>query len=290
MVEWLFDYYANGLHGTAPAGRINLFRIVIAIAVLWKVGYELHRGSWHWLNRGTFLRREFDSRFPRLLGWTRLHRPLIVLKLAASLLLLTGIASHAAAAVLGVAMLADELIEPNYHVVYIASCCLGLALCGGLGEVYSVRDQFSGAAQEEQHFAFGLTLIVIVTISMYWGTAYRKIRTPLFTSGTVLRQFTGFQARSANSFPHRETWYPKLYVRHFSGPAGGAAAARWKPLALMTIGLEILLPFGLLWEVTWPLAATLGLAMHLAFTFLFPVRLVPFSLATVGAYLLFSIG
>jgi hypothetical protein len=288
MAEWLLDYYAHGLNGTASAGPINLFRIVIAVAALWKVGYEAHRGSWHWLDRGTFLRHEFDLRFPRLRGWTWLHRPLIVVKLVAALMVLTGIASYPAVIVLGLAMAADQFIEPNYHVVYIVSCCFGLALCGGLGDVYSVWDGFSGAAWAEQHFAFGVTLIVIVTVSMYWGTAYRKIRTPLFTSGTLLRQFTGAQARSAWVFPHRETWYPSVYVRYFSGPAAGGAAARWKPLSLMTIGLEFLLPFGLLWEATWPVAAALGVVMHLSFTFLFPVRLVPFSLATVGSYLLFA--
>jgi len=288
MAEWLLDYYAHGLTGTAPAGPINVFRIVIAVAALWKVVYELRRGSWHWLDRGTFLRHEFDERFPRLRGWTRLHRPLIVVKAVAGLMLLTGVASYPAAIALALAMAADECIEPNYHVVYIASCSIGLALCGGLGEVYSVWDGFSGAARAERHFAFGVTLIVIVTVSMYWGTAYRKIRTPLFTSGTVLRQFTGAQARSGKSFPHKETWYPELYVRYFGGPARDGASARWKPLSLLTIGMEILLPFGLLWPVTWPVAVALGVGMHLAFTFLYPVRLVPFSLAAVGSYLLFA--
>jgi hypothetical protein len=51
--------------------------------------------------------------------------------------------------------------------------------------------------------------------------------------------------------------------------------------------LEAVLPVALLVPALYPAAVVAGILMHAAFTAVLPIRLVPFSLATVGSYLLF---
>jgi hypothetical protein len=62
---------------------------------------------------------------------------------------------------------------------------------------------------------------------------------------------------------------------------------RWRLFAVTTIGLELGIPVLLFIPQTWIFGAALGVLMHAGFAWLFPRRLLPYSLSSVACYLMF---
>ncbi|MBN6050705.1 hypothetical protein JYK22_02070, partial [Nonomuraea sp. RK-328] len=285
MAEWLLEYYLNGFSATISAGPVNIFRIAIALAAAWKVGYELMRGSWNWFSPLSLTRYEYEYYQPRLPISLRLYRAAIIVKIVAVPLLLLGVLPHVAALALGAALTLDLLFHRLWHTLYIATSCFGLALCDGLGAALSV---FSPVFSSPGHSPFTLTLLVILTISMYWGSVLQKLRSAHFMSGTALREYSRYLMDTRDLLTYREVWFPSLYARVFDDSPVLTVKNRFSVMAKITIVLEALLPIGLLFEATWAAAAVCGVLMHVVFTFMYPTRLVPFSVATVGSYALFA--
>lgn len=111
--------------------------------------------------------------------------------------------------------------------------------------------------------------------------------TPAFVSGTVLYRWIEHTASVEIQPPSRGVWRPSSPLRRLHSSDVGAARGLWHVAALATIVLEIAIPCGLLFSSTWLAVAFVGVGMHIVFTALYPVKLVPFSLSTVGSYALF---
>ncbi|MFE2145616.1 hypothetical protein ACFXA3_28455 [Streptomyces sp. NPDC059456] len=82
-------------------------------------------------------------------------------------------------------------------------------------------------------------------------------------------------------------FYPAPLVR-LLGSGSPLALRIGRPLAVLVVAIEALLPLGLLVPETRPWAVAVGICMHLCFWGLLPLMLAGFSLATTASYLLFA--
>lgn len=301
MAEFLNDYFAGGLVATVPAVQIALFRVAIAVAALWKFCHEGLLGAWRWFDEDSFLRYQYEASGP----WPRIgrrgYRTLYLMKFAAACMLLFGVLPQVAGLALAVWFFFELTYENKYTTSYLGLCSILVVISSSSGDCLSwhtLVGVFHNGLQDTLRYerslpaeAFPQVLGVALTVSLYLNTAYQKIRSPSFVSGTVLHRWTEHMYLSAKHVRGREVWYPKWIVRLLvTGGDPAAMARRWRPAAWTTIVLETVLPFGLMYGPTWKLFAVIGLLMHLAFTAIYPRRLLSFSVAAVGSYALFVPG
>jgi hypothetical protein len=212
--------------------------------------------------------------------------------------LLLGFVPQLAALVLAVWFLFELRYDRKFHTAYLGLCALFLAASPALDQALTYRtvlDALAGdpaavlAAEADRAVddVFARLLLVLLTVQMYLSSAYRKLRSPQFMSGAALHAFTASLHAERQAQRFRDTWYPRLVARHLIDVPDPVARRRWRPAAVATVVLEAILPVGLLVPATFAVAAIAGAVMHLAFTAVLPIRLIPFSLATVGSYLLF---
>jgi uncharacterized membrane protein YphA (DoxX/SURF4 family) len=295
---WWAEALGDGFRYPASPLPICLFRILIAVAALYKFGYEHHRGAWRWFQPGSYVYYRYRREHPRFPVGTRAYRVLYVAKLAGAVALLLGLLPQLAALVLAVWFLFELRYDRKFHTAYLGLCALFLAASPALDQALTYRtvvDAVTGdpatVLRTEAHRVaddvFAQLLLVLLTVQMYLSSAYRKLRSPQFMSGAALHVFTASLHAERHAQRFRDTWYPGLMVRHLIDVPEPVARRRWRPAAVATVVLEAVLPVALLVPATFPVAVVVGAGMHAAFTAVLPIRLVPFSLATVGSYLLF---
>jgi hypothetical protein len=273
--------------------------VVLAAAMLFKFGYEHRRGGWRYFAPDSFVAYRFRREHPDLpIDQTR-YRILYLAKLAAATGLLLGVLPRVSAVVAGIWFLFELTYDRKYHTAYLGLCSLFLAFSPALGDALTYRtvlaalgspvaSVLAGEAARMRVDIFAQVLLVLLTAQMYLSSAYRKLRSEHFMSGAALHDFAGSLHRDRHLQRYRDTWYPPVMVRHLIEVPVRVARSRWRGPALATVGAEFLLPVVLLVPATYPFAVAFGAVMHAAFTALLPVRLVPFSLATIGSYLLFA--
>ncbi|HEY8472871.1 MAG TPA: hypothetical protein VIL37_09585 [Natronosporangium sp.] len=295
---WWVEALGDGFRYPASPLPICLFRVVIAVAALYKFGYEHHRGAWRWFAPDSYVYYRYRREHPRFPVGPAGYRVLYLAKFAAAGALLVGVLPRLAALVLAGWFLFELRYDRKFHTAYLGLCSLFLVASPALGQALTyqtVLDAVAGdpaavlraEASRVADDAFGQLLLVLLTVQMYLSSAYRKLRSPQFMSGAALHAFTASLHAERHAQRFRDTWYPPLVARHFIDVPEPVARRRWRPAAVATVVLETVLPVALLVPAAFPVAAATGLLMHLAFTALLPIRLVPFSLATVGSYLLF---
>lgn len=296
---WWVEAVAAGFTYPAPALQINLFRVVLAAAMLVKFGYEHGRGGWRYFEPASYVYYRFRQEHPRLRVGRTGYRVLYVAKFVAAGCLLAGVAPRAAALVLAVWFFFELRYDRKFHTAYLGLCALFLAASPALTEALTFRTLIDllehspaavlrAEAARTVDDAFAQVLLVLLTCQMYLSAAYRKLRSRQFMSGAALHAFTASLHAERHAQPYRDTYYPPVVVRHLIDVPAPVAARRWRPAAVATVVLEFALPVALLVPAAFPIAVVAGALMHAAFTAALPVRLLPFSLATVGSYLLFA--
>jgi hypothetical protein len=295
---WWADALADGFRYPASPLPICLFRILIAVAALYKFGYEHHRGAWRWFVPESYVYYRYRYEHPRFPVGPAAYRVLYVAKIASAATLLAGLLPQLASLVLAVWFLFELRYDRKFHTAYLGLCALFLAASPALDRALTYRtvlDALAGdpaavlraEAARVSEDVFSQLLLVLLTVQMYLSSAYRKLRSPQFMTGAALHAFTASLHAERYAQRFRDTWYPRVVVRHLIDVPEPVARRRWRPAAVATVALEAALPVALLVPVTFPVAVVIGTLMHLAFTAVLPIRLVPFSLATVGSYLLF---
>jgi hypothetical protein len=280
---WWCDAVLSGFTAPTDEARLQWLRILLGAACEIKFLIALTHGGWSRLTRSGFPRyvlvRRFDSMRADLIGVA--YRPVLCLRAIAAAAYLLGALPRLAGLVVTAGLLFELTYAYRNNTIFLALLvgCTVLADAPGSGLV--VHHRMSEANTWAQFLA------LLVTIDLYWNSAWQKVRSRHYTSGLILAQYTHFSARIRDRLRYREVWYPALMMR-FLGDGGPTSARRWRPIALMVIVLEVALPVGLLVPATRPAAIAAGIAMHAGFLILLPRQLIGFSLGTVSAYLVFA--
>lgn len=283
---WWADALGDGFRYPASPLPICLFRLVIAVAALYKFGYEHHRGAWHWFRPDSYVYYRYRREHPRFPVGPVGYRLLYVSKWVGAVALLVGFLPQVAALVLAVWFLFELRYDRKFHTAYIGLCALFLAASPALDDALTYRTGLDPARAVVDD-VFAQLLLMLLTVQMYLSAAYRKLRSPQFMSGAALHAFTASLHAERYAQRFRDTWYPPVVARHLIDVPDPVGRRRWRPAAVATVVLEAALPVALLVPAAFPVALLAGALMHAAFTAVLPIRLVPFSLATVGSYLLF---
>ncbi|WP_331738288.1 hypothetical protein [Embleya sp. NBC_00896] len=282
---WFFDALASGFHHPTDPGRLQLFRIVYGTVLALRFTLSLGQGGWHRFTPGSLSADLADQRLgPTRARWlTTAYRPALVVRIVAALALATGLAPRLALVLVlaGAAMELLYLKSPNaVRYTLLTGTCLLLA--GDLGTGLHIEHDPSTANTWAQ------CLLVLVTIDIYWNSAWQKIRSPQFRSGLYLAQWIHVYGTVRARLPYRRQYaVPGLVLRH-AGNLTDRDVRLWRLVAAGAITLEIALPLALLFPTTWPYAVAVGIGMHAAFTCLKPRQLITFSGLTVGTYLGFT--
>lgn len=279
---WLYDALRSGFNLEVDAWSIQLFRLCVATACLFKFVVDLAQGGFVRLSRDSFTRHQLIGgrwrRQARLL--IALHRPVHVLRLVAAVTLLAGIHPNASALVAALGLVHELIYEYRRHAVYLAAVLILCLPAGRLADGVLPRHHMTTENTWSQF------LVVVLTIQMYWSSAWHKARSHQFSSGRLLAQFVRVASLARPQQRYPEYWYPvppdALVARVYSGKF-------WPVIARSVIVCETVLPIGLILPLSWRIAVFGGLLMHLCFTALLPIRLIPYTLATVGSFVLFNV-
>ncbi len=296
---WWFEAVADGFRQPYASIQICAFRVVLASAMLFKFGYEHRRGGWRYFTADSFVYYRFRREHPDHPVNVARYRILYVAKIVAAACLFLGVLPRVAAIVAGIWFLFELTYDRKYHTAYLGLCALFLAASPELGDALTYRtvlDSIGGSAadvlREEASRTgtdiFAQVLLVLLTVQLYLSSAYRKLRSDHFTSGRALHDFAYSLHADRYAQRYRDTYYPPVMARHLIDVPVEVGRRRWRLPALATVAAEAVLPVALLVPVTYPIAVIFGALMHAAFTALLPVRLVPFSLAAIGSYLVFA--
>ncbi|MFC4885314.1 hypothetical protein ACFPK5_08960 [Streptomyces beijiangensis] len=260
---------------------LQLYRILVAVAVLWKSGATLLLGDWNRIRIGSFGRYQLEKRHGAARVWmiSTFHKPLILARLAAAVLLLLGVGSRVAILVIVLGFVHELCYEYRFNTIYITLCLCCLLPAQRLGTGFELSGGTSTANSWSQF------LVVLLTVDVYWNSAYQKLRSPQFMTGLSLVQQSYVAAAVRPQMTSWEYWHPATGATR--AMAGGAVRTRWRAVATTVVVLEILLPVGLLTPALRSGAIVVGMGLHLAFMAILPLRLAPFTLVTLASYPLF---
>lgn len=292
------DYLFTGMSGTAHSMALCAFRVLFATAVLVKFVADHRTGGWDALRPGRFVRYRHELVHPRLTPSPRTYHLLYVAKFVAAGCLLGGVFPNAAALVLALWLFYELTFDHENHTTLLACFALVLATSSNIGDCLTWRTALAAIIEGpepvltrelgETGDPFPQLLIVVLVTQMYLATAWRKIRSADFRSGRLLHRVAEHLTLITPELPWRQSWFPRWFVRRYAIGDHDVLSARWRPAAVATISLEVVVPVLLWFPITWPFAAVAGVGMHICFGFLLPARLASFGLATVGSYLLFA--
>jgi hypothetical protein len=279
---WWFKAFDDNFASPVADARVQVFRLVLGLACTMKFGESIRHGGWGRFGPGTFERFRVERRLHTAAAAlvTRGYRGLLVLRLAAAVLLTVGIGTRPALTVIIVALVVEQIYEFRSHALFLLACCACLLTAGEPGSGL----QFSGAHSAAN--TWSQCLLVLLMVNVYLATALSKIRSEQFRSGAVLAQYIFYMNTVRYRLPYPEVWYPKTFVRLLGGN-DVASLRRCRALSVLTIVLELMMPFGLLIPETYPFAVVVGLAMHAGFTVILPRLLTPFTVAALGTFVLF---
>lgn len=278
---WLLQSLSTGFDFPTQEARLQLYRVLLAVAVLWKAGATAFFGDWNRLRPGGFGRRMLvNARGPRQAAvLAALHKPLVVVRGVAGVMLLFGVEPKLAVVMAAVGFAHELSYEYRFNTIYITLSLLCLLPAGRLGDTLLPVEGVSSANTWSQF------LIVLLTVDMYWNSAYHKLRSPQFRSGLSLVQLAYAADQVKTLMPMREYVHPPLGATRAA--AAGAVPWWWRLMAAVVLVLEIVLPVGLVLPDTRAAAVVFGIGLHVAFLGILPLRLAPFTIATLATYVLF---
>jgi len=292
--SWIDIVQHRGLDPAVPAIPIDVYRVTVAAACLFKFGLGHIRHAAGYFDEGSYVRYAHQRRGYGIPLNRASYRGLYTAKFVAALCFFLGVVPHLAGVVLAGWLFLELGFDHKYHTTFLALAVGLLTLDPGLGRtlnpstvMYGVSHGWSAAFDRATsvHAGYWIQLLIVLLVTqMYWSSAVWKLRSPAFRRGVVLHQMARYLYFEHPRWPYREMWYPGVLARAISEER--VTPAWWAVPAVTTIALELALPV-LLVLSPWPTAFMVGAVMHLGFNWLLPARLVPFSMATVGAYVLF---
>jgi hypothetical protein len=291
------------VHGTTAGPSLCCFRLILGTALLWKITAD------HVFGMASF----FDLRPKSLLRW-RYERDEMSVKLLLSptafkvfyaaravavLCLLTGVLTQLAAAVVAAWCLFEFTFDRKFNTLFLGAMCVPFVFATGADAYLSLQsllDAPSPAAFVDPSLVPGggapswpQAGAVVLVFHLYWSSAWFKAGSRQFTSGDALYKVFEQLASLRGELPggRREYFFPDWFTRRLATAEPALATRRWRLPSLATIAVEAALPLLLIFPATWAAGALLGLFAHASFTAMLPKRLVPFSVASVGTYVLF---
>src|SRR5215831_7826328 len=144
---WLLHSLVDGFSVPVHDADVQLYRMLIAIAVLLKTAATLFLGDWNRLRSGSFGRYQIERRRGAELAAiiSMLHKPLILIRFAAALLLLVGIQSRLAIAVIILGLVEELSYEYRFNTIYMTLCLCFLLPAQQLGFGFKLSDSVSTA-------------------------------------------------------------------------------------------------------------------------------------------------
>ncbi|MFD9562184.1 hypothetical protein [Streptomyces sp. NPDC059994] len=282
---WFYDAVATGFQHPTDPGRLQWFRILFGAVLTARFALSLGQGGWHRFSPGSLSLHLAEQRFgparARLLATG--YRPALLIRTTAAVALAAGLAPRLSLLLVlaGAAMELLYLKSPNaVRYTLLTGCCLLLA--GDIGHGLHIHHGLSTANTWAQ------CLLVLITIDIYWNSAWHKLRSPPVPHRPLPRPVDPHlhpgQGPASLPTAARDS-RPRPPPR---GPAHRAGHPPLRAVAVVAIATEIALPPALLIEQTMPYAVLVGIGMHAAFTCLKPRQLITFSGLTTATYVAFA--
>ncbi|MGX9889462.1 hypothetical protein [Streptomyces sp. NPDC002276] len=291
------------VHGATAGPALCCFRLVLGTALLWKMTADHVFG----------MARFFDDRPQSLVRWRyerdemavkvllspTAYKVFYVARAVAALCLFAGVLTPLAAALVAAWCMFEFTFDRKFNTVFLGMMCLPFVFARGSDAYLSLQsllDAPSPAAFLDPPRVHGGAILswpqfaaVVLMFQVYWSSAWFKAASRQFTSGDTLQKVFEQLAAVRDELPagRRDYYFPDWFTRRFATDDPALVARRWRVPSLATIAAEAALPVLLIVPATWRVGALLGLLTHAAFTAMLPKRLVPFSLASVGTYVLF---
>jgi hypothetical protein len=287
---WWADVLRHAFARPLPTIGLEIFRVVFGLALLLKFAVETKRGYFQYFKPRSFLHFQLHVDRPDVRIAERTYKGLYILKLFAALGVVLGVEPRPCLLVLAAWLSLELLVYFKFHANLMLLVALGLlfappaTLTASSVLANGFRSTLAAAATHSA-VPFAQSLLIATMIVLYVATAVHKTNRQ-FSSGIVVVGTLRALVRTRSGRQHFDGWYPKSALRWLDGDAG-SVTRRWGPWMVAVIGFELALPFLLLWEPTFALAALAGIVMHAAFTLLFPATLLHFSVLAVATYLLF---
>ncbi|MFF7475031.1 hypothetical protein [Streptomyces sp. NPDC008092] len=291
------------VHGTTAGPALCCFRLILGTALVWKIIAD------HVFGMARFFddhprslvrwRYERDEMAVKLLLSPTAYKVFYAARAVAALCLFAGVLTPLAAATVAAWCMYEFTFDRKFNTVFLGTMCLPFVFARGTDAYLSLQsllDAPSPAAFLDPSrvpggggLSWPQLAVVVLVFQLYWSSAWFKAASPQFTSGDTLQkvfeQLTALRGELPDG--RREYYLPDWFTRRFATDEPSLVARRWRLPSLATIAVEAALPVLLVIPATWAVGALLGLLTHAAFTAMLPKRLVPFSLASVGTYVLF---
>lgn len=293
---WILDSIASGMR-PVPVITMSGFRVLVGLAAAWKILYEMRVGGLRYFDNDSFVRWRYLRRLPlpHLEVSSKGYRGFNLIATAACLALIAGIAAPYMAAILALWFFFERTFTRLYHPAFLALCCMIMALTPNIGQCLSVGALTNsegsrlcvGRLDETLTSPLPQILGVLLTVQMYWSSAYIKARSPQYMSGDALAKLFEHMYQIKPQIRFNEITYPAWALRRMAGDDPSRAVKRWRWPSRLAVALEVLVPILLIVPGSWLAGVAVGILMHFAFTAIFAKRLVPFGLASVATYVLF---
>lgn len=282
---WWCEAIVAGFDYPTDPGRLQVFRILFGATLALRFALSIGQGGWHRFAPDSLSTQLACDRFGHTRGHLLacLYRPALILRIVAAAALTAGVVSRLSLLLVlaGAAMELAYMKSPN-AIRYTLLCGTCLLLAGDLGHGVIPTHGSSTANTWAQ------CLLVLVTLDIYWNSAWQKIRSTQFRSGQYLAQWihTYSQVKDRLIYP-RQFAVPGIVYRH-AGNLTRRNVGFWRLAAAATITAEIAIPLGLLIPPAMPYAIIAGIGMHATFSLLKPRQLLTFSGLTTATYVAFA--
>lgn len=275
----VLDALRSGFTFPTAEWHLQVVRILLGASVLWKALTSAFLGDWNRFRGDSFDVFLLSSRIPTPLVALirRVHKPSIAFRAMAGVAIGVGWHTRIAIVVAVASLIVEVVYEYRFHNLFISLSLLALLPAGSLGS----GAQISHAISDRN--TFSATLLIILTCDLYLNGAWIKWRSAQFRSGASLQQMLYVSRVLRPLLKHPEYWHPRWLESYFAHSPGLA-----KMMATGVLVIECLLPVLLLLPATYWIAVATGVGLHLSFSAILPVRLVPFGASVVGSYLAFK--
>ncbi len=293
---WLVESLTSGFTQPIPIAPLCLFRVLFGLSCLLKFFVETKRGYYRYFESSMFLYVHYQLSPHRLPIRPVFYRWMYIGKIVVGTFLTLGLFSQIAAILLAIWFAVECSIYFKFHVSFFLLVSFILGLSADIGTVFGYHTLWLAWRGDKNSLLSDLSktgdglvpcMLVMTTSALYVFSAIRKIRSNDFTGGTVLYVTLQYLQQERCRRRHAEMFYPDWFITHCVERTEKQLKRIWRPVAGLTIAIEFILPFLLLTNRLGFAAALLGFVVHVGFTFLQPVTLAHFSLATVATYILF---